>query len=233
MVEAEGVAQRDELRRALRRQRARYLAHREHVPLGDRVVGEEAVRLARHPDRSLCHRRADGDGLVAHIHHPSPARLVHVRQLHAGSARSSASTAASSCGFTFPCASVRASSTLAIAATTLPVSPPARASSRKCWSSSSSISVNPPRAWNGCWRRAEPYRRADPPPTPPRNASASSPVPLAWAPTSAISLPMHPSAAATRCATSCCGVTPNSRCANAATMLSAFRATRSEERRGG
>src|SRR5947199_5154119 len=149
VVQAQRVAQRDQLGRPLRRQRARHLAYRQDVALGHLLIGHESERLARHPDRAFRHRRAHGDGLVAYVHHSRPARLVHMRQLHARSARSSANTAATSCGFTLPCARLRAASTCAIAVTTFSVSPPERACSRNCSSSPSSISVNPPRAWNG------------------------------------------------------------------------------------
>src|SRR6266511_3563930 len=158
VVEAEGVTQGDELGRPLGRYRARHFAHGQHVPLRDRLIGHEAVRLARHPDRSLRHGGADRDRLVPHVHHPRPARLVHVRQLHACSpaARSSASTAASSWGFTFPWANSRASNTRAIASTTFAACfpRPPRACSRNCSSNPSSRSLNPPRAWNGCCFRA-------------------------------------------------------------------------------
>src|SRR2546426_1200568 len=146
VIQAQRVAEGDQLGRPLRRQRPRHLAHRQHVALGHLLIGHEPKRLARHPDRAFRHRRAHRDGLVAHIHHARPARLVHMRQLHAGSASSSANTAARSCGVTFPCARSRASSTRAIASTTFSVSPPLRACSRSCSSKPSSISVNPPRA---------------------------------------------------------------------------------------
>src|SRR5205807_1242360 len=147
VIQAQRVAEGDQLGRPLRRQRSRHLAHRQHVALGHLLIGHEPERLARHPDRAFRHRRADCDGLVAHVHHPCPACFVHVRQLHAGSPpSSSANTAARSCGFTFPCARSRASNTRAIASTTFSVSPPARACSRSCSSKPSSMSVNPPRA---------------------------------------------------------------------------------------
>src|SRR6266853_399288 len=146
VIQAQRVAEGDQLGRPLRRQRSRHLAHRQHVALGHLLIGHEPERLARHPDRPFCYRRAHRDGLIAYIHHPRTARLVHMRQLHVGSARSSANTAARSCGFTFPCARSRASNTRAIASTTFSVSPPVRARSRSCSSKPSSISVNPPRA---------------------------------------------------------------------------------------
>src|SRR2546425_204551 len=146
MVEPYRVAQRDQFRRALRRHRTCDLAHRENVALDHRLLRHEAVGFGRHPDRALRRRRADRDGLVGDVHHPSPARRVEVRQLHRGDPRSSPSTAATSCGFTLPCASSRASSTRAMADTTFPESFPARASLRNRASSSSSIAVNAPRA---------------------------------------------------------------------------------------
>src|SRR5436190_13363569 len=147
VVQAQRVAQRDQLGRPLRRQRPRHLAHRQHVALRHLLLGHEPERLARHPDRAFRYRRAHRDGLVAHIHHARPARLVHMRQLHAGSPpSSSANTAATSCGFTFPWARPRASSTRAIASTSFSVWPPLRACSRSCSSKPSSMSVNPPRA---------------------------------------------------------------------------------------
>src|SRR5437867_8765167 len=147
VVQAQRVAQRDQLGRPLRRQRPRHLAHRQHVALRHLLLGHEPERLARHPDRAFRYRRAHRDGLVAHIHHARPARLVHMRQLHAGSPpSSSANTAATSCGFTFPWARPRASSTRAIASTTFPVSAPTRACSRSRSSRPSSMPVNPPGA---------------------------------------------------------------------------------------
>src|SRR2546428_126802 len=155
VVEPQGVTQRDQFRRALRCERAGHLAHRQDVALGHRLIGHEPERLRRHPNRSFGHRGADGDGLVAYVHHPGAAGRVHVRQLHGASpARSSARTAPTSWGFTLPWASPRASSTCAIASTTFSVSRPARASSRSWANRPSSMSVNPPRAWNGCWPSA-------------------------------------------------------------------------------
>src|SRR6266480_101632 len=156
VIQAQRVAQRDQLGRPLRRQGARHLAHRQHVALGHLLFGHEPERLARHPDRPFRHCRADRDGLVAHVHHSRPARLVYMRQLHAGSVRSSANTAATSCGFTFPCARPRTSSTRAMASTSFSDSPPARACSRNRSSNPSSMSVNPPRAWKGCRPSANP-----------------------------------------------------------------------------
>src|SRR5437899_5789124 len=89
VIQAQRVAEGDQLGRPLRRQRSRHLAHRQHVALGHLLIGHEPERLARHPDRAFRHRRADCDGLVAHVHHPCPACFVHVRQLHAGSPPSS------------------------------------------------------------------------------------------------------------------------------------------------
>src|SRR5216117_807840 len=155
VVEPQGVTQRDQFRRALRCERAGHLAHRQDIALGHRLIGHEPERLRRHPNRSFGHRGADGDGLVAYVHHPGAAGRVHVRQLHGASpARSSARTAPTSWGFTLPCARPRASSTCAIASTTFSVSRPARASSRSWANRPSSMSVNPPRAWNGCWPSA-------------------------------------------------------------------------------
>src|SRR2546427_62316 len=150
VVEPYRMAQRDQFRRALRRHRARDLAHRENVALDHRLLRHPAVGLGRHADRALRRRRADRDGLVADVHHASPACRVEMRQLHGGDPRSSPRTAATSWGFTLPCASSRASSTRAMADTTFPESSPTRASLRNRASSSSSIAVNPPRAWNGC-----------------------------------------------------------------------------------
>src|SRR6184192_1449626 len=150
VVEAQGMTQRNQLRCALRRERPRHLAHPEHVSLGHLLLGHEPKRLPRHPDRSFGDRGAHRDRLVAHVHHAGAARLVHVRQLHSGAvpalSQSPPSTAATSWGFTFPWARPRASSTCAIARTTVPVSPPDRACSRSRSSKPSSISVKPPRA---------------------------------------------------------------------------------------
>src|SRR5882724_7427429 len=230
VVQAQRVAQRNQLGRPLRGQRPRHLAHRQHVALCHLLIGDEPERLTRHPDRAFRHRRSHRDGLVAHIHHPRPARFVHMRQLHAGSARSSANTAPTSCGFTFPCARPRASRTRAIASTTFSVSPPARACSRSRSSRPSSMSVNPPRAWKGCRPSANPYLRTGPASTAARNRSAPS-APFALPSPSARSLPMRPSASATRCANSRCPVTPSSCCTNAATTLSANRAIRTRTTR--
>src|SRR5216684_2435681 len=230
VVQPERVAQRDQLGRPLRRQRPRHLTHRQDVALGHLLLGHQPERFARHPDRAFRHRGAHRDGLVPNVHHARPARLVHMRQLHAVSARSSANTAATSCGFTFPWARPRASRTWAIASTTFSVSPPARACSRNRSSRPSSMSVKPPRAWNGCRPSANPYRRTGPASTPARNRSAAS-APLALPSPSARSLPIRPSARATRCANSRCPVTPSSCCANAVTTLSPSRATRTRTTR--
>src|SRR5712692_6621142 len=124
MVKTHGMTQRNQLRRALRRERARHLADRQCVPLRHPALGDEPIRLGRHPDRPFGYRRADGDALLTHVHHAGAPRLVNVRQPHAGSARSPARAAAASCGFTLPCAKPRASSTCAIAGTSFPTSPP-------------------------------------------------------------------------------------------------------------
>src|SRR6266700_199942 len=210
VVEADGMAQRNQLRRALRRERPRHLAHPQHVALGHLLLGDEPKRFPRHPDRSLGDRGAHRDRLLAHVHHAGPARFVHMRELHPAVPKSLPSTAATSCGFRLPWASVRASSTCAIARTTLPVSSPDRACSRSRSSRPSSISVNPPRAWNGCCPSANAYRRTGPAFTAAANRSAASP-PRSCRSPSARTLPMLPSAAATRCATARCPVTPSSR----------------------
>src|SRR5207244_1576421 len=137
-----------------------------HVVDGEQRDGYRRQRLHLHARPS--------HGLVGDVHHASPARGVEVRQLHRGDPRSSPSTAATSCGFTLPCASSRASSTRAMAETTFADSFPARASLRNRASSSSSIAVSAPRAWNG-WRPSARLRR----PTGPlrtacRNRSAPS-----------------------------------------------------------
>src|SRR5437763_11252689 len=51
MIEAQGVAERDQLGRPFRRQRSRHLTHRQHVTLGNLLIGYQPERLARHPDR--------------------------------------------------------------------------------------------------------------------------------------------------------------------------------------
>src|SRR3989475_3808833 len=175
MVEPYRVAQRDQFRRALRRHRTCDLAHRENVALDHRLLRHEAVGFGRHPDRALRRRRADRDGLVGDVHHPSPARRVEVRQLHRGDPRSSPSTAATRCGLRLPVANSRASSTRAMADTTFPESFPARASLRNRASSSSSIAANAPRAWNGWRPSAKPRRPTGPLCTACRNRSAPSP----------------------------------------------------------
>src|SRR5207249_11064667 len=87
--------------------------------------GELPIRLLRHPDRPGRDGRAIQHRLVADIHHSGATRCVDMRQLHERriACRSSANTAASSCGFTLPCAESRASMTNAIASTSFPVSP--------------------------------------------------------------------------------------------------------------
>src|SRR4029077_18792673 len=177
VIETQRMAERDELRRSLCRQGARHLAHRQDVALGDLLVRDASERLARHPDRPLGDRRAHRGGLPGDVHHPRAAGLVHMRQFHAVSppAKTPANTAARSCGFTFPCARPRASSTRAIAVTTVLVSRPARACSRKRSSNPSSIPVNPPRAWNGCCASAKASRGTGPPSTDCRNRPAKDP----------------------------------------------------------
>src|SRR5205809_2032608 len=236
VVEAEGVAQGDQVGCALRRQCPRHLAHGQHIALGDVLLRYQPERGVRHSDPALRDGGSDGNGLAAHIDHPCPTGLVHMRQLHRGAssptplpARSSTKTAATSCGFTFPCASARASSTWVIAATTVWVAPPLRACSRSSSSSPSSMLVNPPRAWNGCTPSANRYRPATPAFTAARNwcAASASPAPFP----SARSLPMRPSASATLCAKARSSVTPSSCCANAATTLSPSRARRTRTTR--
>src|SRR4029077_18905389 len=182
--------------RPLRRERSRYLAHPEHVAFRHVLLGDEAKRLLRHPDRPLGDRGPHRDRLVTHVHHAGAARLIHVRELHAGALpvcfQLSPSTAETSWGFTLPWARLRASSTCAIARTTLPVSSPDRACSRNRSSKPSSISVNPPRAWNGSCVSANAYRRTAPPFAAAANRSAASP-PRSPRPSSARTLPMHPS----------------------------------------
>src|SRR6267378_8185359 len=111
VVERDRVAQRDQLRRPLRRQRSRDLAHRQHVAFGNGLVGDETERVRRHPDRSPGHRGPGRNRLIAHVHHAGSAGRVHMTQLHPASAKSSDRTAVRSWGFTFPCAISRAAST--------------------------------------------------------------------------------------------------------------------------
>src|SRR2546430_15138059 len=126
------------------------------TPSPPRRAAHGAISLGEHRDAPPPYRRAGGDRFVRDAHHAGPARRIDMRKLHFSSASSSASTAVTSCGFTFPCANSRASSVWAIASTALAVSPPARACALSCSSSPSSIAVNPPRAWNGVWRSANP-----------------------------------------------------------------------------
>src|SRR6266571_3936286 len=180
----------------------------------DRQQRNRHRRQGFHLHPGPAHRLGGGgahrDRLLAHDHHAGPARFVHMRELHPAVPKSLPSTAATSCGFRLPWASVRASSTCAIARTTLPVSSPDRACSRSWSSRPSSISVNPPRAWNDCCPSANAYRRTGPAFTAAANRSAASP-PRSCRSPSARTLPMLPSAAATRCATARCPVTPSSR----------------------
>src|SRR5437763_5397778 len=52
VVEAEGMAQRNQLRRPLRRERPRHLAHREHVSLGHLLLRDDPERLLRQDRKS-------------------------------------------------------------------------------------------------------------------------------------------------------------------------------------
>src|SRR5512134_1285145 len=166
VIQCDRVAQRDQLRRPLRRHHPRQLRRGEDVPFLHGLSRHEAICLDRHPHGSLGNRSPLRFGLLADVHHPYASGFVHVGQRHgpppACSARSSASTAASSWGFTFPRASIRVSRTRDIASTTRPVSPPAAASSRNRPSSASSISVKAPRASYGAWASARLYRSNGP-----------------------------------------------------------------------
>src|SRR5438045_5384963 len=156
------MTQRNQLCRALRRERPRHLAHPQHVALGHLLLRDKPKRFPRHPDRSLRDRGAHRDRLLAHVHHAGPARFVQMRELHPAVPKSLPSTAATSCGFRLPWASVRASSTRAIARTPLPVSPPDRACSRSPPSRPSSIPVIPSRALTGCLTIPNAYRLSAP-----------------------------------------------------------------------
>src|SRR6185437_11028771 len=128
--------------------RPRHLRDAEDVPFCHRLVPDEPERVLRHPDAAFGHRTAGRRGLAADVHHAGPPLLIQVRELHERPppAKSSVKTAVRSCGFTLHWASSRASSTRVIAAITLLVSPPSRASSRRRSRSASSIEVNAPRA---------------------------------------------------------------------------------------
>src|SRR5437762_7033045 len=159
VLQPDRVAERDQVGRALRRHRPRHLRHRQDVSLGHGLIGHEPERLGRHPDLAFRRGCPCRDGLIPHVHHPRPAVLIQVRERHHTSARSSERTAASSCGFTLPCACSRASSTRAIASVNLRLGvPAARTSSRNRSNNPSSITVNAPRAWNGICRKANSYR---------------------------------------------------------------------------
>ena len=96
------MTERDQLARPLGRHDARNLGHREHVALGHRVRRDLLVRLARHPHLPFGDSGALGLRLAADIHHPGPAGIVEMAQLHSTSASSSPSTARRTCGFTLP-----------------------------------------------------------------------------------------------------------------------------------
>ena len=58
LVEVQRVTERDQLRRALRRERAGHLTHSQDVALGDRSLRYLPERVGRHADRPFGHRRA-------------------------------------------------------------------------------------------------------------------------------------------------------------------------------
>src|SRR5439155_1088171 len=134
------------------------------IPTRAARLFEQSDLLDLHPSVRRFHHVVDGEQgdrhrrERLHFHARPPDRL----RGGPPPPRSSANTAATSCGFTFPCARPRASSTRAIASTTFSVSPPARARSRSRSSSPSSMSANPPRAWKGCRPSANSYRRTGP-----------------------------------------------------------------------
>src|SRR2546422_3075220 len=78
VIEAQGVAQRDQLRRSFRRQRSRDLAHSQNVALGDGLLSNLAERVRRPPDRPSGNRGPIHQRLVADVHHPGAAGLIHM-----------------------------------------------------------------------------------------------------------------------------------------------------------
>src|SRR5512135_1059893 len=151
VVEPQRMTQRDQLGGPLGRHRAGDLAHREDVALGYGTIRHQAEGLGRHPNRPFGGRGAQRFGLAPHVHHAGTTRAIQMRQLRHVAAnpadKSVDSTAVRSCGFTFPWARSRASSTSAIASAIRPVSPPVLASRLRRSTRPSSMSVKPPLAW--------------------------------------------------------------------------------------
>src|SRR5262249_6461716 len=152
----ERVAQWDQLRRPLRRLNARNPGNAEHISFLDCVRLHQLERRSRHPHRAVSRRRALGDGLVPHVHHARFPLGAQVTQRHRMAPSSPASTASKSCGFTLPCAEVRAVWTRSNALLTLPAlsgSGCSRARAASSTATASSRSVKPPRADQGaCFR---------------------------------------------------------------------------------